>query len=531
MKKMQNRLEQERNYAENLAAALSELCVTKTELASALNIDPKTAARYVNGETFPKKHIISIGEYLYGRSHIKRNDLDLRHIPSAEFTPLFGRIMNALSAAGVSEEEFARKINSSQTTLNNYRNAKGALLLSVEAQYNIIEGFFALARGDNDVDEQLPEIKELIAYISEHYMYRVSRQKKYADSIMLSALEKNRFNYFFLTPEKLRFVKSFLDACTAFYEELEDKALEDGCADIGAKVSVALTTFDGIGKTNRESPDFLGDFSENSDIVKMFLKEELDAVYYDLKLLYLQETRKIKSSARLFNPERAELYETYEDISHDSDEFFPKEDFTRAEELFATLPVPLQELILRDFSAFFGLKAINTYYAESTADLKSWTVWLSYDDKLKFVELFENELIGGLFNTVSDEDNIGAFEISRMISQYFDLMAYADNKGILLNTEKTDDKTAKRNAMRFRRYSAGISAYDSPYHAIIKRVRASALDWYIYMLLDIAAIKGIDMFDRLFGEIGMFYSMDDYIRYHNARSRPRTDRKSKTDRE
>lgn len=114
MKNTEGKLKKIEEYSKWLAEQLDELCISQSELASAVGKSQKTISRYVNSENMPNKATrAAIDSFIEEHSVFQ----GFRHIPSKEFSDILLRLLEEFN---ISQVELAKKIGKYQKNISNY---------------------------------------------------------------------------------------------------------------------------------------------------------------------------------------------------------------------------------------------------------------------------------------------------------------------------------------------------------------------------------------------------------------------------
>lgn len=519
-------------YAENLKAAVEELAVTQAQLAEAIGKDQKTAGRYILGETYPDDSIVKgIAEYLLSRSVDKNFFV---HIPSEKFEMIFSEIYDFLQDNGVREAEFAKMIGISQKTLNNYHNHRfktgETLKLSTEMQHKIIDAFdeidgrFFAFHPDDDDEIQAATRERYYGIYRKFCYYRgfltVSSVRETWEHLIKS-FESKSTNFFVYAPEKLELVCFYLHYMISGIDEMqhtaEYKYEENGvCPDYFLRKGIASLDFlygtyeDAeaveFGQWtfgNDQTPNYwcslvmegIGRYREIYDTFSPCEKDETNAL---LRTVYNLKTRKINQDRKFLKPFTPINYIFNEEKS--KKEKISDKELDELIDLFAWQPPEFQIVILRCFDVFFwgisfdDLDKVLAVHERLTAVYR--------DDKLKFIEKYEAEIMGDFWNTGRkldndyyekyDDKNAGLWE---ECSQYLQLMSYAR----VAKPELFYDPSNKY-VKEFKKLCRGLAKEISPSYIFAVQVHYSPADWYVNMLADIALLKGMD-FDEMLRQV------------------------------
>lgn len=548
------------NYSKYLSSRTKELNITQQELADAIGVGQKTVSRYENGDSLPKDAVIvKIEKYLIERSVFVYHEsgslvYEFYHIPAEDFTRRFVNMVNLLKDVGVSEKDYSKKIGgASQKTLNNYFNSAlradaEPLYVSTELQYRMISGFRTLAR--QRIDEgAVEESDACVSEKTENLGAVVSSGIDIAaDRLILSALENRSVNFYLMSEEKLGMLHDFLvllmNICAAIkhhINELYDPYISS--CHYGAAPSLPLKIFswnvipEMCGNTEtvlkglcqkdaggKIAAEMLGCFlsdrkTEYLNIFKSLSAEELDAVNKELALLYKEKNANLRAYLRDSKEQYEFIQKEYGGITLGDEDLKDMNsrgyDFTGEAEAFSGCSLPVKKLVLDNFNAFFGDFDLGMTCHRENEELKSWLSGLNYESKAKFVAVFEDELMSGIWRYSANAFYSRGTAFS-LLSEYMSLIS-ACEAGVFKNCKKETEmtrrelETADKYRRRFSKLAAGDMDYFGAAGELIKRLSFTSLDWYVFMLIDLAYLEGIPLWWRLFDDIGMFYDMDDYI--------------------
>lgn len=516
-------------YAENLRSAVEELGVTQSELARAIGKDQKTVARYINGETYPEGSVAQIAEYLLTRLVDSNNFL---HIPSEKFEELFSKIYDFLQDNGVREAEFAKMLGISQKTLNNYHNHRinndKPLKLTTEMQHKIINAFNKFGSGffpSDPEDDTLSQADIRMRYYSIRWGLS-DYSRGYSDSVsemwklLIQSYKSGEANFFVYAPEKLRFVcfylRYMLSELSTLWEMTYHEFLETGSShkyflrDDIASLDFLWERHDDL------EPEEFGRWVEGDDQTSNFWcglyfkeiwnywktyaafspqeKDEVNSLLrsvYDSKSQKLIENREYLKALNI-TPTRVEierLYPVKEKIS--------EEEQQQLAEMFAKLPAEHQRVILSSYCVFFyGISFDNS---DKVAAAHRRLAEMPYEDKLKFVAAYENEILGDLQKTGSKffDDYIDKYgsaftTLWDYISDYFALMSFS------INGDKFcfEDPSAEY-LKQFRKKLRGLHKEADPVPMMKAQLDYQQPDWYANMLADIALLKEMALDEML----------------------------------
>lgn len=114
MKNTEEKLKKIEEYSKWLAEQLDELCISQSELASAVGKSQKTISRYVNGENMPDEAArATIDSYIEECTVFQ----GFQHIPSKEFSDI---LLHLLEEFDVSQAKLAKEIGKHQKNISNY---------------------------------------------------------------------------------------------------------------------------------------------------------------------------------------------------------------------------------------------------------------------------------------------------------------------------------------------------------------------------------------------------------------------------
>lgn len=526
----QNVIQAHINYSEHLKAAVEELSVTQAQLANAIGKDQKTVGRYITGETYPQSCIVEIEEYLLSRCCIKDNSFF--HIPSKKFDEFFSAIYDFLQDNGIHESAFAKKIGIAQKTLNNYHNFRfktgQPLKLSTETQYRIVKAF-------TDFGEELL-YEDNIRYDTIVSDLRYYRSGSRVSSVyetwtrLIDSLKIGKCNFFTYELDKLELICFYLCKLIDFLDSIEsciydEYILQGSCPFYAPPVGIASIDFlrefqkeksefietemskDGIkGLTGGFCTEFF--FEDTARFVKIydtFSEQEKKDTTALLHSVFSQKKRHL-----------SELQDIWQNIYLGYDaprlsELDPAEEKIGAEEaealaeVFAKQPAEWQRIIINNFDAFFGL--LYTDVKENILDMRCWLSDITSDNRLKFVSAFEQEILKDFWKSSICSDELDFEYLYTVYSQYMALMSWSSVKNVRFYV----DPSSESNVRIFRKKVKSLYISDSPLSTLKTRLEFSPLDWYANMLIDIAYLKGMNLWEILFDEIGMFYEMDEYL--------------------
>lgn len=526
----QNVLQAHTNYSDHLKAAVEELSVTQAQLSKAIGKDQKTVSRYITGETYPESCIVEIEEYLLSRCCIKDNSFF--HIPSEKFDEIFSAIYDFLQENGIHESAFAKKIGIAQKTLNNYHNFRfktgQPLKLSTETQYRIVKAF-------TDFGEKLfyeDNIKYDIIVSDLQYYRSGSRVSSVYETWtrLIDSLKIGKCNFFTYESDKLELICFYLCKLIGFLDSADnciydEYVLRGSCPFYIPPVQIASIEFlrefqkeksefidaemskDGIeGLTGGYCTDFL--FIDTARFVKIydtFSQQEKKDTTALLHSVFSQKKRHM-----------LEMQATWQNIYFNFGDFriseldpadgkITNEEVDALTARFAKQPAEWQRIIINNFDAFFGL--LYTDFKATIRDMRCWVSDITPDNRLKFVSAFEDEILKDFWKSSIGSDALDFEYLFTVYSQYMALMAWSSVKNVRFYVDPSSDV----NVRIFRKKAKSLFISDNPLSALKTRLDFSPLDWYANMLIDIAYLKGMNLWEILFDEIGMFYEMDDYL--------------------
>lgn len=519
-------LQERENYSLRLKIITDELCVTQAELAKAIGKDQKTVSRYLAGESYPEGCIAEIEEYLLSRCCIKEDPF--LHIRSEEFDKIFSEMYNRLQAVGIHEPEFAKKIGIAQKTLNNYHNFRfktgQPIKLSTETQYKIVKAFICYD-DDELFDYDDPEYRKFILKLLNNRFKPVTTMQK-VWTCLIDSLKAGGRNFFILALDKQELICFYLHKLISFLDGIgnciyDEYSLRGSCPFYMPPVEIASLDF--LREFQKEKSEFIDAELSKSGIESLtfgyctdFFHEDT-ARYVKIYDTFLEQEKKdtdvlLYSVYMQYKKELTELQELFKNI--DSRFFFynepvqkiTTEDKTALTELFAQQSAGCQSVIVNNFEAFFG--RLYSGDCDTKTDMWRWLCDISAENKRKFISIFEDNILKDFWKNSCNSDLAGFEYLYTVYSQYMALIAWSSAGNTRLHTNMSSEGLEKifKSKIKF------FDIDEDPLPIMETRLRFTPLDWYANMLVDIAYLKGMDLYRILFDEIGMFYDMDEYIK-------------------
>lgn len=526
----QEALQARTNYSAHLKAAADELSVTQAQLAKAIGKDQKTVSRYVTGETYPESCIAEIEEYLLSRCCIK--DDNFFHINSEKFDEIFSAIYNILQDNGIHEPTLAKKIGISQKTLNNYHNFRfktgQPVKLSTEAQYKIVKAF--IDYGEELFDDDNAKYGAIMREVQYYRSFNRASSVRETWTRLIDSLKTWGHNFFSYAPDKSELIYFYLCKLICFFGNIESCIFEEydlrgSCPLYIPPVKIASMEF--LREFQKERSEFIDTEISKDGIEGLtggyctdFLFEDTERYVKIYDAFSQQEKKETKTLLHsVFSQKKrhlSELWETLQNIYSDfeapySDDLDSEEEKITDEEtdsltkLFAKQPAEWQRTIINNFDAFFGRLYTDT--KDVITDMRCWLSEISSDNRLKFVSAFEDDILKGFWKSGISSDKADCEYLYTVYSQYMALMAWSSVKNVRMSI----DAPSEANLKIFRKKIKVLCKSEEPLSAMKARLEFTPLDWYSNMLIDIAYLKGMDLFEILFDEIGMFYDMEEYL--------------------
>lgn len=536
-------------YAAHLKAAVEELAITQAQLAEAIGKDQKTVFRYISGETYPEGCVAEIEEYLLSRA---ANNYFV-HIPSEKFGAIFSEIYDYLRDNHITEAVFAKKIGIAQKTLNNYHNSRfntgKPVKLATETQYKIIEAFRELGREvfrkNDDEDETEADIKNRSRYyaiLNKLKPYQRVNSAKETWDCLINSLRTGGGNFFTYAPEKLELVRFYLYKLIGFFKDVwntfyDERRCHGGCSFYAPPDIIASIDFlrefqgdsefidDAASKGGIESLTFrycTEFFFENTaryvEIYDTFSDSEKAETNALLRAVFDQRKRSLKENWEYIQTLSIPDYESYIEAHRSKAAKITDEEAAQLIEMFSGLPSETQYVILNNFVVFFYGIALDV--TDELRNMRRWLTEITGENKLKFVEVFENDILSGFWESCSrynnDYDDLFDRDIWELYSQYMALMSWAMHSSQFRFVDPSEKYTK-----RFSKKIRCLHSEDDPVFVMKARLDHSPLDWYANLLVDLAYVKKMDLWKIMFGERGVYYDMDEYIKLQNTKKKKR----------
>ncbi|MDE7360452.1 MAG: hypothetical protein K2N38_00785 [Oscillospiraceae bacterium] len=530
----QRTLREQLNYSDRLKAVTGELCVTQAQLAKAISKDQKTVSRYINGETYPAGCIAEIEEYLLSRCCLE--DVGFLHIPSEEFDGLFSDIYDFLQDNGIRETALAQKIGISQKTLNNYHNRrfnKGRpVMVSTETQYKIVDAFMDYDREllDKSNNEYNAIWRRLSAYCYGGKLQSVSDTWTY----LIDSLRAGRGNFFVYEADKLELIFFYLGKMTALLNDIFQYVIEHPTTDPSCIPTDRIASIEFLREFRNDYSELIGSVLSAADTAGFFGGYCTDLLFEDTERYIkifdtFSEREKNETDLLLrsvFNSKKKRIVYMQEYFSearlfHDNDSYMPEEDLTCLEpqgekltdeeadaltELFAAQHAGWRSEILSSFNAFFG--RLCTGDRDAVTEMRRRLLDITYDNRRKFVSLFEGDILNGLWKTCCGRSRESFEYLYGTFSEYVSLIAFSATA----NGMFCDCKASESEIKLFRKKAGYLCRSEEPLSVMRERLEFAPLDWYANMLIDIAFLKGMDLREILSGENGTPGDMDEYVK-------------------
>lgn len=518
-------LQERENYSLRLKSITDELCVTQAELAKAIGKDQKTVSRYIAGESYPEGRIAEIEEYLLSRCCI--NEDPFLHIRSEEFDEIFSEMYNRLQAIGIHESEFAKKIGIAQKTLNNYHNFRfktgQPIKLSTETQYKIVKAFICYD-DDELFDYDDPEYRKFILkLLNNRFKPATTMQKVW--TCLIDSLKTGGRNFFILALDKQELICFYLHKLISFLDGIsnciyDEYSLRGSCPFYMPPVEIASLDF--LREFQKEKSEFIGAKLSKFGIESLTFGFCTDFFYEDtaryVKIYDTFSEREKKDTDALlysvymqYKKELTELQEMFENTEPDFFYSEPVRKITAEDkdvltELFSKQSAECQSVIVNNFAAFFGRLF---YDAQSSIpDMWRWLGDITSENKQKFISAFEGSILKDFWESGLNNDLANFEYLYTVYSQYMALIAWSSARNTRLHANMPSEGLEKifKSKIKF------FDIDEDPLSIMKTRLRFTPLDWYANMLVDIAYLKGMDLYRILFDEIGLFYDMDEYIK-------------------
>lgn len=520
------------NYSGHLKAAADELSVTQAQLAKAIGKDQKTVSRYITGETYPESCIAEIEEYLLSRCCIK--DSSFFHINSEKFDEIFSAIYDLLQDNGIHEPTLAKKIGISQKTLNNYHNFRfktgQPIKLSTETQYKIVKAF--IDYGEELFDDDNAEYDAIMKDLRYYRSFNRTSSVRESWTRLIDSLKTWGYNFFVYAADKFELICFYLCKLIFFLNNIESCIFEEynlqgSCPLYIPPLNIASIEF--LREFQKEKSEFIDTEISKDGIEGLtggyctdFLFEDTER-YIKIYDTFSEQEKKettalLHSVFRQKKKHLSELQETLQNIYCDfgapysgdfdsTEEKITDEEANSLTELFAKQPAEWQRIIINNFDAFFG--RLYTDIKDVIMDMRCWLSKITSDNRLKFVSAFEDDILKGFWKSSISSDIANCEYLYTVYSQYMALMAWSSVK----NVRMCIDAPSEGNVKIFRKKVKSLHKNEDSMLTMKTRLGFSPLDWYANMLIDIAYLKGMNLFEILFDEIGMFYEMDEYLEY------------------